>query len=51
MRDDIAITVMKQFINLPLPEGHSWNKENIAKDSYAFADAMLEARDLNDERE
>lgn len=45
LRDLIAIEVMKKFLEAPLPEGHTWNKENISKDAYAFADVMLKARD------
>lgn len=48
LRDFIALEVMKKFMDMPLPEGHFWNKDNIAKDAYAFADAMMKARSSNE---
>jgi|FreactcultureFD7_1027221.scaffolds.fasta_scaffold01378_13 hypothetical protein len=48
IRDVIAIEVMKKFMDMPLPDGHFWNKDNIAKDAYAFADAMIKARNPNE---
>lgn len=45
LRDYFAAKAMQSFMFQQLPEGHSWNKESIAKDSYLMADVMLEARD------
>lgn len=44
LRDYFATKAMQTFLNKPLPEGHSWNFENISRSAYDAADAMLKAR-------
>ena len=44
LRDHFATKAMELFLTQTLPEGHTWNFENIAKSSYDLADKMMEAR-------
>lgn len=48
LRDYFAAKAMQAFMSQPLPEGHSWNKEGIAKDSYLMADVLLLAREAKE---
>lgn len=45
LRDYFAAKAMQGFMSQPLPEGHGWNKESLAKDAYLMADILLQARD------
>ena len=44
LRDYFAAKAMQAFLSRELPEGHTWNKENIAKDAFLMAEYMIKER-------